>query len=430
MVELFKRLFKGDRVIWIVFFLLCLYSLVFVYSATSTIAYKSASIISPIVRHAAFLGAGLVGILVFHNIPYGKFKWLGIAFPFVFILLLITLKWGVEINGERRWLEIFGIQFQPSEIAKLSLISFIALLLSKRDILTDKQIFWTILTGAGLICGAIFPTNGSTALLLFGFTIIMMTIGQVSFKRISKLCISLGAALMLFVMFLKFAPDSLVNSRFFPDRFVTWKSRIEKFSSDEPMVEENGKIKDEYFQVVHSQIAIAKGGFFGKGPGYGDQRDVLPQAFSDFIYSIILEEGGLILGVFLLFLYLVLLVRVGMIANKCKSLFPKFLVIGCGLLLGLQAIINLAVAVHLIPVTGQPLPLISRGGTSTVISCVYIGIILSVSRFAANMGNEVDDFPEEEKKDEENVLPITISEEDVANWVPDVSDDNLAKQRN
>ena len=143
----------------------------------------------------------------------------------------------------------------------------------------------------------------------------------------------------------------------------------------------------------------------------------MPQAYSDFIYAIILEEGGLIPGVFLLFVYLALLVRVGMIAKKCERLYPKYLVIGCGLLLGIQALTNMAVAVHLIPVTGQPLPLISRGGTSTIISCFYIGIILSVSRFAANIGNEEDELPPEEVKAE--AVPVTITQEEIAHWVPD-----------
>lgn len=416
-MDLVRRLFKGDRVIWILFLILCLYSLVFVFSATSTIVYKNDNYLGPILRHASFLLAGfLLGVLVLHNIPYRFFKGMGMLLPIMFVLLVITFFWGVEINGERRWLEIFGIQFQPSELAKLSLISYIALILSKRGVLTDKQIFQGVLIGSVAICGAIFPTNGSTALLLFVFSVIMMFIGQVSFVRLSKFCglMALGAG--LFVAFLIFTPDSVM--KYMPDRVETWQNRFKHFSSDEPMLEENGQIKDEYFQVVHAQIAIAKGGVIGKGPGYGEQRDFLPQAYSDFIYAIILEEGGLVWGIFLLLVYLILLVRVGMIANKCEKLYPKYLVMGCGLLLGMQALTNMAVAVHLIPVTGQPLPLISRGGTSTVISCIYIGVILSVSRFGANMGNEKDELPPEGTP--APALPVTISEEDVDHWVPDL----------
>ena len=154
-------------------------------------------------------------------------------------------------------------------------------------------------------------------------------------------------------------------------------------------------IDGDDYQVVHAKIALARGGLFGKFPGHGQQRDFLPQAYSDFIYAIIIEEMGIVGGVFVLLLYIILLVRVGMIARRCDKLFPKFLVLGCGLLVVVQALTNMAVAVDLIPVTGQPLPLVSRGGTSTVISCAYIGIILSVSRFGANMGNE-EETPEEE----------------------------------
>lgn len=393
-MNLIKRIFKGDPVIWIIFAILCLYSLVFVFSATSTMVYKNDDMLGPISRHFGMLVLGFTfGILVMHNIPYRYFKLGGLILPFIFVLLVITALWGVEINGEKRWLEIFGIQFQPSELAKLSLISYIALFLSKRGILTDRQIFTWILVGSLLICGAIFPTNGSTALLIFIFTIVMLFVGQTSWKLLGKFLVVLFAIGAMGFLVLKFTPESILEHI---PRAVTWKARIERFFQDEPMVEANGTIKDEYYQVVHAQIAIAEGNIIGKGPGYGDQRDFLPQAYSDFIYAIILEEGGLLPGVFLLFVYLALLVRVGMIAKKCHSLYAKYLIIGCGLLLGMQAMANMAVAVHLIPVTGQPLPLISRGGTSTIISCFYIGIILSVSRFEANIGNEEDSLPEEE----------------------------------
>lgn len=422
-MDLAKRLFKGDRVIWIIFLILCLYSLVFVFSATSTMVYKNDNMLDPILRHSGMLLVGFVlGVLLVHNIPYRFFKLGGIALPVFILLLFYTTAWGVEINGERRWLEIFGIQFQPSELAKLSLISYIALVLSKKGQLTDTQIFWWTFVGALLTCAAIFPTNGSTALLIFAFSVLMMIIGQIPFRFVGKLCgilLLIGVAVLLT---LKFTPASI--AKYLPDRFTVWQGRIEHFTEDEPMVE-NGVIKDEYYQVVHAQIAIANGNIIGKGPGYGNQRDMLPQAYSDFIYAIILEEGGLLVGVFLLFIYLALMVRVGMIAKRCNNLYPKYLVIGCGLLLGLQALTNMAVAVHLIPVTGQPLPLISRGGTSTIISCCYIGIILSVSRFGANMGNEKDELPPEVNKKEEDVIPVTITQEEISNWIPDTTKSSM-----
>ena len=205
-----------------------------------------------------------------------------------------------------------------------------------------------------------------------------------------------------------------------PDRFATWQGRLERFfDGHESDTDENGvyKITDDNYQVSHAKIAIAHGGLFGQLPGHGQQRDFLPQAYSDFIYAIIIEELGVVGGVFVLMLYIMLLVRVGMIARKCDKAFPKYLVLGCGLLVVVQALANMAVAVNLIPVTGQPMPLVSRGGTSTVISCIYFGIILSVSRFGANMGNEEDELPEEEA--EGAGAPPAITEEEISNWVPD-----------
>ena len=224
---LLKKLFKGDPVIWIIFAILCVYSLVFVFSATSTIVYKNDNMLGPITRHFGMLALGFTfGILVTHNIPYRFFKIGGLVLPLVVLLLIYTIFFGVEINGEKRWLEIFGIQFQPSELAKLSLISYIALVLSKRGQLTDQQIFVWILGGAFAVCAAIFPTNGSTALLIFGFTLLMMIIGQVSWKRIGQLIGILAAIAVVGILVLKFTPDSI--GKHIP-RFKTWQARIERF---------------------------------------------------------------------------------------------------------------------------------------------------------------------------------------------------------
>ena len=194
---------------------------------------------------------------------------------------------------------------------------------------------------------------------------------------------------------------------------------VEKNKSDRLDVSDGKTLKldDEHYQEDLARIAIAQGGVYGKLPGHGQQRDFLPQAYSDFIYAIIIEETGLIGGFFVLFLYIVLMIRVAMIARKCDRLFPKYLILGCGLMIVTQALVNMAVAVGVFPVTGQPLPLISRGGTSTIISCFYIGIILSVSRFGANIGNEADDFPEEEQPEAETAL-AGVSQEEINNWVP------------
>ena len=389
-MNLASKLFKGDRVIWIIFMFLCLISVVEVFSATSTLAYKSATHWDPIVRHASFILGGFVLVLLLHHIPCKFYTLLTVFLPISAILLAITPFFGVEVNGEPRWLEILGVRFQPSEIAKLAVIGYTAFILSKQNMFTEKQMFKYILIGSGIICALIFTNNGSTALLLFSVVLMMMFFGQISFVRLLKFVGILIAAVSLIGALLYVMPEGVMD--YLPDRVHTWKGRIERFNDSTPAVTfEPGKavnIDDDDYQVVHAKIAIARGGILGKFPGYGQQRDFLPQAYSDFIYAIIIEEMGLLGGFFVLFLYIVLLVRVGVIARKCDKLFPKFLVMGCGLLFVAQALTNMAVAVDLIPVTGQPLPLISRGGTSTVISCAYIGIILSVSRFGAKMGNE------------------------------------------
>ncbi len=421
-MDLAGRLFKGDRVIWIIFMLLCLISVMEVFSATSRIAYGKANYWMPIIRHASFLMAGFAGVLILHNLPYKFFIGFGLFFPIAIFLLAITPFVGVEINGEPRWLDILGIRFQPSELAKLSGVCYMALVLSKRDKLTDAQMFKYILVGIGLACGFIFFNNGSTAILLFTIMVMMMFIGQIHLKRIFKLVGFCAASLVLLLTLLFVTPDSVMG--YMPDRFHTWKARIERFSSTEDRIgTKDGKtlaLDDEHYQEDHAKIAIAQGGIFGKRPGHSQQRDFLPQAYSDFIYAIIIEEMGLVGGFFVMFLYLSLMIRVAMIARKCHTLFPKYLILGCGLLVVTQALVNMAVAVGVFPVTGQPLPLISRGGTSTVISCVYIGIILSVSRFGANIGNEEDPMPEEVKPAEAETALPGVTRDEINQWVPEV----------
>lgn len=388
-MDLANKLFKGDRVIWIIFMFLCLISVVEVFSATSTIAYKNANHWAPIVRHASFLLGGFVLILLIHNIPIRFFSVLILLLPVSMVLLLITPFIGVRTNDAHRWLEILGIQFQPSEIAKLACIVFVAFMLSRRGKFTEKQIFTYILVGVGLTCVLILPENFSTAIMLFAVCCLMMFIGQLPFKNLAMLAGVLALGLGLFILTLTITPREYLSVI---PRAATWKERISDFKSKEKRLDAaTYEINDDNYQVSHAKIAIARGGLFGQMPGHGQQRDFLPQAYSDFIYAIIIEELGIIGGVFVLLLYIMLLVRVGMIARKCDKLFPKFLVLGCGLLLVVQALANMAVAVNLIPVTGQPMPLVSRGGTSTVISCIYFGVILSVSRFGAHMGNEEDE---------------------------------------
>ncbi len=417
-MDLVNKLFKGDRVVWIIFMFLCLISVVEVFSATSTIVYKNSNHWAPIVRHASFLLGGFGCVLVIHNIPCKYFPLLIALLPVSMLLLILTPFIGVSANDAHRWLEVFGVQFQPSEFAKLSSIVYIAFLLSKRGKFTDNQIYKAILIGVGLTCVLILPENFSTAFMLFGVTFLMMFIGQLPIKKLLRLAGVLLALLVLFLGVLKFTPKTFTQN-YLPNRFATWQARLDRFGDDSANYNEQGEyqLTDENRQVTHAKIAIARGGLLGQLPGHGQQRDFLPQAYSDFIYAIIIEELGIVGGLFVLLLYIMLLVRVGMIARKCDKLFPKFLVLGCGLLIVVQALANMAVAVNLIPVTGQPMPLVSRGGTSTLISCIYFGVILSVSRFGAGIGNEEEEeLPENEKKENET---STLTENEIANWVPD-----------
>ena len=394
-MDLASKLFRGDRVIWIIFMFLCLISLVEVFSATSTIAYKNANHWAPIVRHGTHLFIGFLGVLALHNIPCKYFSALFVVLmPAAIGALILTPFIGIDANDAHRWLEIGGISFQPSELGKLACVVFVAFKLSKRDDANENQIFKSILIGVGLICILIFPENFSTSVMLFTVCFLMMFIGQLPLKKLGMLAIALVILGVTFLAVIKFTPPAMMQ--YLPDRVKTWQARLERFADDQNGELGDGvyKLTDENFQVTHAKIAIARGGVFGQLPGHGQQRDFLPQAYSDFIYAIIIEELGFAGGAFVLLLYIMLLVRVGMIARKCDKLFPKYLVLGCGLLVVVQALANMAVAVNLVPVTGQPLPLVSRGGTSTIITCIYFGIILSISRFGAGIRNEEEETEE------------------------------------
>jgi cell division protein FtsW len=282
------------------------------------------------------------------------------------------------------------------------LISFTAFVLSKRkDNANDKSFQW-ILIAAIVTCGIIFIDNGSTALILFGIVFLMMLIGQIPFRQIGKLLLYVGVAAALFAGLIFLVPSHSIG-KYLP-RLETWGERFKDFGNDMDVHDPNFKITDDNYQTSHANIAIASGGvlILGKMPGNSVERDFLPQAYSDFIYAIIIEETGLIGGLFVLLLYVILFVRAGIIANRSEKLFPKFMVMGAALILVSQALANMAVAVGLIPVTGQTLPLVSRGGTSILITCIYFGIILSVSRFDNPKGEAREDaIIDEYNKDEE-----------------------------
>ncbi len=382
--NIFSKMFKGDKVIWFIFIALCIISLLEVFSATSTIVYRQQSHWGPILRHFIFLLIGLGGVMTLQFIPPKYFSLLILGVPFSVVLLVITMFLGEDVNGAQRWLGIGAFTIQPSEIAKISLIGFVAFFLSRMKPENTNLIFKIVIIAISATCGCILTENLSTALLLGIVCFMMLIIGQVPWKKIGLIVLVCVSALIILLLSLSFLPDSIL-----PGRFSTWKARIERHGEDSNVViGENGttkyEITDQNYQITHAKIAIANGGIVGL-PGSGVERDFLPQAYSDFIFAIILEEMGLIGGLFVLFLYLVLLIRAGILASKCDKKFPRYLILGSALMLGLQGFINMAVAVDLIPVTGQPLPLVSRGGTSTIITCIYFGIILSCSSSINNI---------------------------------------------
>ena len=395
--------FKGDAVIWTVFFFLCLISIVEVFSASSNLSFKTGNYLGPVLKHCALLAVGLVVMVCVMNIKCRYFKLVTpIALLLSFLMLIIVLCVGESTNGSQRWLDFLGIQFQPSEIAKGALILATAQILSAMQTPTgaDDRAFKHILVDCALIIPLIMVENLSTAALLCIVVFLMMFIGKVPKAQLGKL---LGTVFLLLAvvvtMVMAFGHDkekeareatgqlvvqqveekdeSVVEKVF--HRFDTWKARIDNFLSDEYVAPEDYDINGRDAQTGHANIAIASSNFIGKGPGNSVERDFLSQAFSDFIYAIIIEELGFVGAVVVCMLYIILLFRTATIANRCANTFPAMLIMGFAMLLVVQALFNMSVAVGLVPVTGQPLPLISKGGTSTIINCAYIGVILSVS---------------------------------------------------
>jgi len=401
------NIFKGDKVIWMVFFFLCMISLVEVFSASSNLTYKSQNYIGPIAFHAGTILAGAFVAVVTLNIPCRYFK---LMTPFLLLISGFTLLWvligGESINGANRVISLpGGITFQPSEIAKGTMVLITAQILSamQREDGADKKAFKYILCIVIPTAALIGIENLSTAALLLLVIFLMMFIGRIPLVQMAKLA---GAAAVLVAVFLTLvltlgsigakeeaniqAVETVNNQTTDTKaikgggifhRFVTWRNRITKHLDKKYISPEQYDL-DKDAQVAHANIAIVSSNIIGKGPGQSVERDFLSQAFSDFIYAIVIEELGIIGAAFVVFLYIVLLYRTARIANRCENNFPAFLIMGLALLLVVQAIFNMMVAVGLAPVTGQPLPLISKGGTSTIINCAYIGAILSVSRSA------------------------------------------------
>lgn len=385
---LIKDLFKGDKVIWIIFLFLCLISVVEVFSAASTLTYKSGDHWGPITQHSVILMVGAVIVVLVHNIPCKYFSVLPFfLLPLSCILLIFVMGMGIitgdRVNGAARWMTFFGIQFQPSELAKMAVIIVTAFILSKfqEEDSAHPKAFKYIIWITGIVFVLIAPENGSTAALLFGVVFLMMLIGRIPWRQLGKLVAVIGIILTIGVSLVLVTPASVYNKVPGLHRVETWQSRIKGFFEDKEAVPAAKYDIDKDAQIAHANIAIATSHVIGKMPGNSVQRDFLSQAFSDFIFAIVIEELGLLGGAFIVMLYLWLLIRAGRIAKRCDKYFPAFLVMGIAMLLVSQAMLNMMVAVGLFPVTGQPLPLISKGGTSTLINCAYIGMILSVSRY-------------------------------------------------
>jgi cell division protein FtsW len=371
---------KGDRYIWAIVLVLSLFSLLAVYSSTGTLAYKyrAGNTEYYLMKQILIIGGGL-GLMYFtHLINYKYFSRISqILYYLSVVLLIITLFFGTDINEAKRWITLPGVNltFQTSDLAKFALIMYLARMLSKKQdmVRSFKEGFWPTIFPVVVICGLIAPEDLSSALVLFSTSVLIMFVGRIHLAYIGGL---VGISLLfvgMFVTLLFTLPEESM-----PGRMTTWKARIEAFANL------NGE-QEEPYQLVQSKIAIAKGGFFPNGPGNSTQRNFLPHPYSDFIYAIIIEEYGFFGGVFIVFLYLAFLVRSAFIVRKAPKAFGALLAFGLALSLTIQAMINMSVAVGLVPVTGLTLPLVSMGGSSTIFVSLAFGIILSVSRDAEQL---------------------------------------------
>ena len=383
----FLNKINGDKAIWAVVALLALFSFLPVYSASSNLVYVvgNGTTIGYLVKHAILLLMGFGIIYGVHRIPTHFFKGLSlIAMPVVLLLLLYTLAQGQVIDGANasRWIRIpiVGFTFQTSNLAAVVLMIYVARYLTKiKDkTITFKESILPLWLPVFLVIVLILPANFSTAGIIFSMVLLLCFIGGYPFKYLIGIVAAGILSLTLFILTAKAVPD------LFPNRVDTWMSRIESFSNPEDT--------EADYQIEKAKIAIATGGVMGNGAGKSVMKNFLPQSSSDFIYAIIVEEYGLLGGFVLMFFYLLLLFRIVVVANGNETVFGKLLVLGVGLPIVFQALINMAVAVELFPVTGQTLPLISSGGTSSWMTCLAIGIILSASnKHVQSESEEIDE---------------------------------------
>lgn len=373
---------KGDKIIWTMILFLSIISLLAVYSATGTIAeVKSGSYtFSFVLKHTGILILGWVIMYIFHLIDYRYYSRIAqILFLISIPLLIYTMFAGANINGASRWVKIPGINltFQSSDLAKLGIVMYLARIMSKKQdaIKSFKDAFVPLILPIIVITLLIAPMNLSTALILFTTCMLLLFIGRVSFLHLGTLLVTALVILALFISLLFLLPEDKMLGR-----MQTWKNRIETFATHD-------KHEVDY-QVKQANIAIAKGWPLGQGPGNSVQRNYLPEPYSDFIYAIIIEEYGILGGIVIIIIYLIFFYRCISIVIKSPKAFGAFLAVGLSLSLTLQAMINMGVAVHLLPVTGVTLPFISMGGSSIWFNSMALGIILSVSRYIEEIKNE------------------------------------------
>jgi cell division protein FtsW len=369
-----KRIFqnlKGDKFIWAIVGLLAIFSFIPVYSASSNLAYLQGdgSTFKYLLKHGAHLFLGFILLYVIHKVPYRFFRGLSIIMiPVVILLLLYTMAQGTTIDGANasRWINVGGLSFQTSTLASVVLMVYVARYLSKihNKAITFKETLLPLWLPVFVILALILPANFSTTAIVFAMVVVLVFLGGYPLKYLGVI---LGIGLVMLTIFILSAK---AFPGVFPNRVDTWISRVENFTSDDDT---------DAYQIEKAKIAIATGGITGTGAGKSVQRNFLPQSSSDFIYAIIVEELGLIGAFGVMIAYLLLLFRLTIVATKADSVFGKLVVIGVGLPIIFQALINMAVAVELFPVTGQTLPLISSGGTSIWMTCLSLGIILSVS---------------------------------------------------
>ena len=397
MTDFFSRI-KGDKTIWAATALLAVFSFLPVYSASSNLAYLygDGSTFPYLVNHFIYLFLGFVIMFFIHKVPYHYFVGISIlVLPVLILLLIFTVSQGMVIDGANasRWIEIpfLNKTFQTSTLASVVLLTYVARYMAKvKDkSLNFKQTILPLWMPVAVVLGLILPANFSTTAILFAMVLLVVFIGGYPLKYIG---IILGVGIIflsIFVLTAKAFPG------LFPNRVDTWISRVENFANED--------VTDADYQIERAKIAIASGGVTGQGIGKSVQRNFLPQSSSDFIYAIIVEEMGLIGAFGVMLAYLMLFFRIIIVATKANTVFGKLLVIGVGLPIIFQALVNMAVAVELFPVTGQTLPLISSGGSSIWMTCLALGMVLSVS---AKREEELQNQEKELKVDEDNPLEI------------------------